>query len=420
MELAHRVWSNDSKPFEATFSWLSTKRQVRYRLLLKEMEIKFNFRTGSVVSTEYRMHNCSLKYNYCEQSDATIVWHTTDDMLCKIQQGKTVLAQRMRDEKRRGWMMTSDMGQFTLTGSSITSWICGISDIYLTDQGMYIKIQNVTFSKSLMQKIREDAGNSSGSSTTNTGLLAYVAHQLQDMMVELFKKNFLNICRLNQEKIIYLHHLASQPNTAYLASRMLLKSENIMGYASGQLLTTYQCDISSEYYLYETTHCYNNIPVTYKNHNKSFIRYLQPTSMDLLALDTPIPCNKPTNIFMKSRKERASEKRIKDKWIYRWNGSYLYPEPDLQYEHMAIREHLINISDLHIMTNGVYDESHEEIDALMELSMATDLLVNMANSLKLRANSFDSQMLLHGANVTMNVMKAAVNKVIDTTFPFIK
>ena len=128
-----------------------------------------------------------------------------------------------------------------------------------------------------MQKIREEAGNSRGPSTTNTGLLAYVAYQLQDMMVELFKKNFLNICRLNQERIIYLHHLASQPNTAYLASRMLLKSEIIIGYASGQLLTTYQCDVISEYYLYETTQCYNNIPVTYKNHNKSFIRYLQPT-----------------------------------------------------------------------------------------------------------------------------------------------
>ena len=73
MEVAHRVWSNDSKPFEATFSWLSTKKQIRYRLLLKELEIKFNFKTGGVVSTEYRMHNCSMKYTYCEQSDATIV-----------------------------------------------------------------------------------------------------------------------------------------------------------------------------------------------------------------------------------------------------------------------------------------------------------------------------------------------------------
>ena len=77
--------------------------------------------------------------------------------------------------------------------------------------------------------------------------------------------------------------------------------------------------------------------------------------------------------------------------IYRWNGSCLYPEPDLQYEHMSILEHLINISDLHIMTNGVYDESQEEVDALMELSMATDLLVTIANSLQLESTSFDSQ-----------------------------
>ena len=420
VEVTHRVWSNDSHPFEATFSWLKTKQEVRYRLILRQLEIKFNYKTGGVVSSEYRMHNCSMQNSYCEQSDATIIWQVTDDMICRIREGKTVLAQRMRDDKRRGWMMTSDMGQFTLTGSLTTGWMCGIPEVYESDQGMYIKIQNVTFSKTLMQKIREQVGSSHAPSTTNAGLLAYVAHQLQDMMVELFKKNFLNICRLNQERIIYLHHLASQPNTAYLASRMLLKNESIMGYASGQLLTTYQCDVISEYYLYETDQCYTSIPVTYRNHNKTFVRYLQPTSMDLLALDSTIPCNKPINIFIKSSTEREENKRIGNKLVYRWTGSQLHPEPDLQYEHMAILEHLINISDLQVINAGVYDESHEEVNALIELSMAKDLLVTIANSLHLGATSFDSQLLLNGANVTMKVMKAAVNKVIDTAFPFVK
>ena len=72
---------------------------------------------------------------------------------------------------------------------------------------------------------------------------------------------------------------------------------------------------------------------------------------------------------------------------------------------MAILEHLINISDLQVMNAGVYDESHEEVNALIELSMAKDLLVTMANSLHLGATSFDSQLLLNGANVTMKVMK---------------
>ena len=120
--------------------------------------------------------------------------------------------------------------------------------------------------------------------------------------------------------------------------------------------------------------------------------------MDLLPLDTPIPCNKPTNIFMKSKFEQPREQKIRNKVIYIWNGSHLYPEPNLQYEHIALLEHLSNKCDLHIVTNGVFDESHEKVDALMKLSMAMDLLVTMANSLHIVATSFGSQMLLHGAN----------------------
>ena len=35
VELAHRVWSNDSKPFEATFSWLSTKKTSKVPITFK-------------------------------------------------------------------------------------------------------------------------------------------------------------------------------------------------------------------------------------------------------------------------------------------------------------------------------------------------------------------------------------------------
>ena len=44
----------------------------------------------------------------------------------------------MRDDQRRGWMMTSDVGQFTLTGPLITKLMCGISYIYTSDQGIYV------------------------------------------------------------------------------------------------------------------------------------------------------------------------------------------------------------------------------------------------------------------------------------------
>ena len=56
----------------------------------------------------------------------------------------------------------------------------------------------------------------------------------------------------------------------------------------------------------------------------------------------------------------------------------------------------------------------------MELTMASNLLVTMANSLHIGAAGFDPQMILHGANTTLNVMKATINGAIDNTFPFIK
>ena len=83
-------------------------------------------------------------------------------------------------------------------------------------------------------------------------------------------------------------------------------------------------------------------------------------------------------------------------------------------------EQIINMSDLHIMSKGIYDASHEEINTLVELTMASNLLVTMANSLHIGVAGFDSQMILHGDSTTLNVMKATRNAVIDNTFPFIK
>ena len=83
-------------------------------------------------------------------------------------------------------------------------------------------------------------------------------------------------------------------------------------------------------------------------------------------------------------------------------------------------EQLGNITDLHLMSLTIYDASHEEVDTLMELTMASNLLVSMANSLHLGSTGLDSHMLLHGANATLTVMKTTINRVINTTHTFIK
>ena len=133
------------------------------------------------------MHGRSINKSYCEQKDVTVIWETTEKPLV-IYKKERVVAQMMRDDLKNSWMMTSEMGQFTQTGPLKVKWMCQTPDIYLSDQGVNVKARNVTFSQTLAQKIRSQIGKSEGPMTTSTGLLAYVAHQLQDMMVDLYRK----------------------------------------------------------------------------------------------------------------------------------------------------------------------------------------------------------------------------------------
>ena len=108
----------------------------------------------------------------------TEVWQPTEKSNRNLQEGKTTVAQRMRDDEKRGWMMTSDMGQFTSTGLLRARWMCGIPDVYSSDQGMFFKVRKITFSETLAQKIRAQIGKSEGPTATFIELIAYVAHQI--------------------------------------------------------------------------------------------------------------------------------------------------------------------------------------------------------------------------------------------------
>ena len=71
-ELTHKTWTNDNTPVKAKFTWLTTNKQEIYRIILKEIIIKFNFNTGRVVSPDFQLHNSVMNSSYCEQSDVTV------------------------------------------------------------------------------------------------------------------------------------------------------------------------------------------------------------------------------------------------------------------------------------------------------------------------------------------------------------
>ena len=51
------------------------------------------------------------------------------------------------------------------------------------------------------------------------------------------------------QRVIYINHLASNPQQAYFVARMLMRATNIMAHPAGQYLRTYKCDKIEEYYL---------------------------------------------------------------------------------------------------------------------------------------------------------------------------
>ena len=76
------------------------------------------------------------------------------------------------------------------------------------------------------------------------------------------------------------------------------------------MIATYQCDAIIDYYQQQTTKCYHTISVIHNVYKKNYPRYLLPSSMDLLPFDSPIPCNKLTNVFIKDNNEKAHSRPI--------------------------------------------------------------------------------------------------------------
>lgn len=55
-------------------------------------------------------------------------------------------------------------------------------------------------------------------------------------MFQLHKTTWLQICRMQQEKQIWLEQLAAKPNEAYLVARLLLETTVVIAYPNGRAL----------------------------------------------------------------------------------------------------------------------------------------------------------------------------------------
>ena len=184
--------------------------------------------------------------------------------------------------------------------------------------------------------------------TSNLPIMSFVAHELEDLVHTLYRKSWLNICYLTQQRIIYINHLATNSQQAYLAARMLMRTTNIMAHPVGQYLSAYECDKIEEYYLDASEKCYKSIPICYEQHQRVFQRFLLPATNDIILADKEINCEKQVQIFMRKK----STNHISD--VYVWNGSHLMPTILNYTMTIQLVEQIPNITYLQLMSSTMY------------------------------------------------------------------
>ena len=163
---------------------------------------------------------------------------------------------------------------------------CGFH-LYETNEGIFIRIDQANITAAMAKRLRH--GDHPLRTTSDIPLISFVAHELEDLMYTLYRKSWLCIFYLTQQRVIYVNHLATNPQQAYLASRMLMKITNIMAHPAGQYLSAYECDKIEKYYLnIITDKCYKSIPIRYQQHQREFERFILPATNDIILADSEI------------------------------------------------------------------------------------------------------------------------------------
>jgi hypothetical protein len=407
IEAGHDVFTNDTKSISTSYLWCCREHIFeQFRLVIRRFHIRFNFHNNKIVSSNFPLENCGIERSTCELSTISVTWSSTSRTSCSLMQGNQVTAQRIREVWAKPWTMVSEAGEFAVTVTSKEIIRCE-EKLFETNEGLFIRIDDTNI-QSEGQKLSEL--RNLAKTTTEVALMSYIARELEDLMYQLYRKSWIDICRIAQQRQIWLKHMMKDPQQAYIAARMMLKTTSVMGHPAGQFLNVYECEQINNYYLALTTKCYASIPIHYKKYNKDHKRFLVPATMDIVLLDTEIPCTKPRKMFMKT---------INGKETYMWNGSTLEKSNE-NFTSIQLIEQVPNITYLHLMSSRIMDTTTQSLDTLAELTTATtEMLMKIGHLANIDIITLDTETLVHAASCTVSTVKASVTSVIDHIYPFI-
>lgn len=313
-EVGHNIFSNDTSQLTEEYHWCREHLIMRYRIIFKQIKIRFNYHNRKIVTSSFSTEDCSMDRSYCELPTVTMVWQANINDTCPLKEGSQVLGQCLGNKELTKFTVVSEVEQFAVSGYRKSIKKCEF-DLYETQEGIFLRIDQSNITAS-MAKVLLQHEHHQTQTTSELSLISFVARELEDLVYDLYRKTWLNICHLTQQRLIWIKQLANNPQQAYIAARILMRTENLMAHSAGQYLSAYECDIIESYYLDTTSKCYKSIPIKYSLYEKEFKRFLIATTKDIIPLDADLTCEKPIQVFLKEVNKTTGQ-------IYIWNGSTL-------------------------------------------------------------------------------------------------
>jgi hypothetical protein len=410
-EIGHGIFTNDSSPVTDEYYWCCKDHIIqRYRIIIKQFTIRFNFHNKKIISSGFQTEECALSHKYCTLPTATIVWEKNITETCPVKAGSQVQATRILDKETHTWTMLSEEGQMAVSGGTDVSEQCG-HVLYATEQGLFVGIDSFNDTKPIKEKLSKKRTRTE--TTTIESLIQYVVMELEDLVFQLHKSTWLQICRMQQDKQVWMEHLAAKPNEAYLVARLLLNTTAVVAYPSGKLLNTFECDVIDSYFLEPTNKCHKNVPIRYRIHQDEHHGFLLPTSRDIIPTDIDLPCSTPVHMFLL---EQAQVK--KGRTLYLWNGKTL-TSSEANYTSVALIDHAPNLSYLHLISSRIVDTNADNIDVLSDMSSAKNMMLAYAQMTGIDMTILDAEQLAHAATNTLDMVHKTVTSVIDNSFSFL-
>jgi hypothetical protein len=306
------------------------------------------------------------------------------------------------------------MGEFAVRGTGKKNRYCG-KILHATYENILIRIDSVVLEQKMITRY---TNSDNVTKTTNeVALMSFVAFELEELIYQLYKKTWLSICRLTQQRQIWINKMATDPSQAYIAARMLLGVQNIMAHPAGQFMSIYECEVIESYFWEPTKECYKSIPIKYKKYNMEHKLYLIPATKDIVQWDTPVPCTNPIKTFLVTKVTNETSKQV-----YSWNGSALY-QTNVSYTKYSILQMMDakpNITHMHLVAARLDDATDRNFDTLGELSTAaTGMLVAISHATNTPLVTLDTDMIENAANITASTIKHSVHTIVDNIYPVI-